>query len=211
MEYKCDIEFLEQRLKLLKWLNYGFIIPCLVTLYFKPTIFVVNGSFTTGLVICALIMYVLRFIDKHYGNALHNHRSDIVIVNNVGVEFCHQDSGYNFKRNHEEIVSVEYSKYLGTPKVKLRIDKHYGNALHNHRSDIVIVNNVGVEFCHQDSGYNFKRNHEEIVSVEYSKYLGTPKVKLRFSNNEFYDLVWFKDSNSLYSKLKREEHLVKKA
>ena len=87
MEYKCDIEFLEQRLKLLKWLNYGFIIPCLVALYFKPTIFVVNGSFTTGLVICALIMYVLRFIDKHYGNALHNHRSDIVIVNNVGVNF----------------------------------------------------------------------------------------------------------------------------
>ncbi|EGR2715067.1 hypothetical protein DUG80_24725 [Vibrio parahaemolyticus] len=152
MEYKCDIEFLEQRLKLLKWLNYGFIIPCLVALYFKPTIFVVNGSFTTGLVICALIMYVLRFIDKHYGNALHNHRSDIVIVNNVGVEFRHQESGYNFKRNYEEIVSVEYSKYLGTPK-----------------------------------------------------------VKLRFSNNEFYDLVWFKDSNSLYSKLKSKEHLVNKA
>ncbi|EXJ24679.1 hypothetical protein D048_4693 [Vibrio parahaemolyticus VPTS-2009] len=47
--------------------------------------------------------------------------------------------------------------------------------------------------------------------MEYSKYLGTPKVKLRFSNNEFYDLVWFKDSNSLYSKLKSKEHLVKKA
>ncbi|EXF66715.1 hypothetical protein D030_5375B, partial [Vibrio parahaemolyticus AQ3810] len=25
------------------------------------------------------------------------------------------------------------------------------------------------------------------------------------------DLVWFKDSNSLYSKLKSKEHLVKKA
>lgn len=152
MEYKCDIEFLERRLRLLKWLNYGFIIPCLIALYFKPSIFVVNGSLTTGIAICAAIMYFLRFADRHYDSALYNHCSDVVIVNNVGVEFCNQDSGYNFKRNHEDIVSVEYSRLFGTPKVKLRL-----------------------------------------------------------TNNEFYDLVWFKYSNSLYNKLKSKESLVKKA
>ncbi|TFH89221.1 hypothetical protein ELS82_23400 [Vibrio ouci] len=152
MEYRCDIEFLERRLKLLKWLNYGFLIPCLIALYFKPSVFVVNGSFTTGLVICVAILYVLRFIDRH---------------------FC--------------------------------------DALSNHQGDVLIVSDTGFEFCHQDSGYNFKRNFEDIVSVEYSRFLGTPKVKLRLINNEFYDFVWFRDSNSLYRKLKGKESLVKKA
>ncbi|CFW13425.1 hypothetical protein [Vibrio cholerae] len=49
------------------------------------------------------------------------------------------------------------------------------------------------------------------MSVEYTKFLGTPKVKLLFKNNEFYELVWFKDSNSLYHELKSKENWVKKA
>ncbi|RUO31240.1 hypothetical protein [Aliidiomarina soli] len=143
MKYKCDIEFLERRLKWLKWLNYGFLIPCIVAIYFKPSIFFVNGSLTTGVVICVVTLSVLRFIDKHYEGALYNHRSDTVILSGTGLEF----------------------------------------------------------FQH-DSGYSFKRDYKDIVSVEYFRFLGTPKVKLRFTNNEFYDLVWFKDSNALYSKLK---------
>ncbi|EKO3961167.1 hypothetical protein F2K62_002418 [Vibrio fluvialis] len=152
MKYECDIELLERRLKLLKWLNYGFLTPCLISLYFKPSVFVINDSLTTGLVICAVIMYVLRFIDQHYGGALYNHRSETIIISNTGFEFCHQASGYNFLRNNEDIVSVEYTKFLGTPK-----------------------------------------------------------VKLLFTNNEFYELVWFKDSNSLYRELKSKENWVKKA
>ncbi|HBK7236342.1 TPA: hypothetical protein LNF34_003593 [Vibrio cholerae] len=152
MKYECDIELLERRLKLLKWLNYGFLIPCLVTLYFKPSVFVINDSLTTGLVICAVIMCVLRFIDQHYSGALYNHRSETISVTNTGFELCHQASGYNFQRNNEDIVSVEYTKFLGTPK-----------------------------------------------------------VKLLFKNNEFYELVWFKDSNSLYHELKSKENWVKKA
>ncbi|CAH8188450.1 conserved hypothetical protein [Vibrio aestuarianus] len=152
MQYRCDIEFLERRTKILKRLNYGILIPSLIALYFKPSVFIVNDSLTVGLAIWAVTMCVLRFTERHYGDAL-----------------C------------------------------------------NHASDMVTVNNSGLEFCHQDSGYNFKRNNEEIVSVEYSSFLGTPKIKLRFINNEFYDLVWFKDSKSLYTELKHKEDLVQKA
>lgn len=113
---------------MLKWLNYGFLIPCLIALYYKPSIFVVNNSLTTGLMICAVILAVLRLIYQYYGNALYKHCSDMLIVTKTGLEFCNHDSGYKFQRNYEDIVSVKYTRLFGAPKVKIRF---INNELYN--------------------------------------------------------------------------------
>ncbi|EIZ1174165.1 hypothetical protein MOV00_004374 [Vibrio vulnificus] len=152
MEFECDKDLIEKRLRLIKCLNYITIIVFPVVLYINSTALINNELFPIWLMIFALTLYALKLIGRHFDDALEHHSSDLLCI--------------------------------------------YANS---------------VEFHHHGSGYRFQRNNNEIISVKLTRFLGTPKVRIRLTNNEFYDFVWFKNSDSLYQALKNREDVVKKA
>lgn len=151
MIFKCDTEFLENKARLFKWLAYGVLIPFLLTLYIEPSAFVIKGTLA-GLMVCWAICSV------------------IVMTN-----------------------------------------RYYDDALLKHSGEIVVVNEGGIEFSNKSTGYSFKRDNDDILSVTYTRMFGIPKIIIQFTNNEFYKFIWFKDSNRLYSMLKNKESRVKRA
>jgi hypothetical protein len=150
MIFKCDTEFLESKARLFKWLAYGVLIPFLLTLYIDPSAFVVKGTLIALMVywaICSVIVMTKRY---------------------------------------------------------------YDDALLKHSGEIIVVNEGGIEYSNKSTGYSFKRNNDDIVSVTYTRMFGIPKIIMQFTNNEFYKFIWFKDSNRLYSMLKNKESRVKR-
>lgn len=152
MEFECDKDLIEKRLRLIKWLNYITILVFPVVLYINSAALINNELFPIGLMTFALTLYALKLIGRHFDDALEHHSSDLLCI------------------------------YVSS-----------------------------IEFHHRGSGYRFRRNHNEIISVKLTRFLGTPKVRIRLTNNEFYDFVWLKNSDSLYQVLKNKEGIVKKA
>ncbi|SEI14107.1 hypothetical protein SAMN05660691_04167 [Rheinheimera pacifica] len=151
MIFNCDTEFLENKARLFKWLAYGVLIPFLLTLYIEPSVFVIKGTLT-GLMVCLAICCVVVMTKRYYDDALLKHSGEQVIVNQGGIEFSNKSTGYSFKRDNDNIVSVTYTRMFGIPK-----------------------------------------------------------IIMQFANNEFYKFIWFKDSNRLYSMLKNKESRVTRA
>ncbi|OEF28168.1 hypothetical protein [Vibrio rumoiensis] len=147
MKFKCDIDPLKTRIKWLNLVFYTFLLVSLLVYYFYPKVFIIRGSLI-GVVICFAIWHVLGMIKDHYRGSLEKHRSEIIDINEWGIEYHHEASGYRFKKSNEEILAVKFTRFLGTPK-----------------------------------------------------------IKVRFTHNEVFDFFWFKDSDVLYRQLKHKESL----
>lgn len=100
--------------------------------------------------------------------------------------------------------------YWAICSVIVMTNRYYDDALLKHSGEKIIVNEGGIEFFNNSTGYSFKRNNDDILSVTYTRMFGIPKIVIQFTNNEFYKFIWFKDSNRLYSMLKNKESRVKR-
>lgn len=85
--------------------------------------------------------------------------------------------------------------------------RHYQHALDLHATEELIFSEGGFEFIQKSTGYRFIRRNEDIVSVDYRRFLGVPRIRVNFENNELYDFKWFQHSELLYKEL--QKRLVK--
>ena len=85
--------------------------------------------------------------------------------------------------------------------------RHYQHALDLHATEELIFSEGGFEFIQKSTGYTFIRRNEDIVSVDYRRFLGVPSIRVNFENNELYDFKWFQNSELLYKEL--QKRLVK--
>ncbi|NRF17530.1 hypothetical protein [Vibrio coralliilyticus] len=151
MLFECDIERLKRSAKLFGWSWKICIITGLVAFVFYPQIFIINDSLL-GLAVVAVISRILNIQERSYDGLLNEHSNE-----------------------------------------KLTVNEH------------------GIKFVNVSTGYKFERFNDDVQSVSYSNFLGTPKVKVKFIGNEFYEFCWFKNSEDLYQQLKSKEKWVKKA
>lgn len=83
--------------------------------------------------------------------------------------------------------------------------RHYQHALDLHGTEQLIFSQRGFEFIQKSTGYSFVKKNEDIVSVDYRRFLGAPRIRVNFKNNELYDFKWFMHSELLYRELQKRQ------
>ena len=83
--------------------------------------------------------------------------------------------------------------------------RHYQHALDLHGTEQLIFSQSGFEFIQKSTGYSFVKKNEDIVSVDYRRFLGAPRIRVNFKNNELYDFKWFLHSELLYRELQKRQ------
>ncbi|KKL02863.1 hypothetical protein EIK76_02135 [Rheinheimera mesophila] len=81
--------------------------------------------------------------------------------------------------------------------------RHYQHALDLHGTEQLTFSQSGFEFIQKSSGYTFVKKNEDIVSVDYRRFLGAPCIRVQFRNNEVYDFKWFLHSELLLKELQK--------
>ncbi|WP_231893187.1 hypothetical protein [Vibrio scophthalmi] len=90
------------------------------------------------------------------------------------------------------------------------IEKQSRGDLDCHRGEVISINKNRLKFHQASSGYTFEKSLDDIESATLSQWFGVPRIKVRFSDNQFYQFKWFKDSSELYQLLKRQDEWLKK-
>jgi len=83
--------------------------------------------------------------------------------------------------------------------------RHYQHALDLHGTEQLIFSQSGFEFIQKSTGYSFVKKNEDIVSVDYRRFFGAPRIRVNFKNNELYDFKWFLHSELLYKELQKRQ------
>jgi hypothetical protein len=83
--------------------------------------------------------------------------------------------------------------------------RHYQHALDLHGTEQLIFSQSGFEFIQKSTGYSFVKKNEDIVSVDYRRFFGAPRIRVNFKNNELYDFKWFLHSELLYRELQKRQ------
>lgn len=68
-------------------------------------------------------------------------------------------------------------------------------------SETVELNSTSLIFTQGSTGYKFAKNHDQILSAKLSNFLGVPRVKVEFKNNEEYVFKWLENAELFQKEL----------
>lgn len=142
-KFICDSDELKRRITYLKSPLYIILALVLFAIYYKPELFVSDGAVLGLLVFAAVFMFFDFFL------------------------------------------------------------RHYQHALELHGTEELLFSDTGFEFTQKSTGYKFVKKNDDILSVDYRRFLGVPRVRVNFENNELYDFKWFQHSDLLYIELQK--------
>lgn len=122
-KFICDSDELKRRITLLKRPLYVVLALFLFTIYYKPELFVSDGA-VLSLLICTAVFMFFDFFLRHYQHALELHGTEELLFSDTGFEFTQKSTGYNFVKRNEDILSVDYHRFLGAPRVRVNFENN---------------------------------------------------------------------------------------
>jgi len=110
-KFIADSDALKRRIRYLKTPVYLLLALWLFLIYYKPEL--INNSTILGLISGVVVFMFFDALLRHYQHALDLHGTEQLIFSQSGFEFIQKSTGYSFVKKNEDIVSVDYRRFLG--------------------------------------------------------------------------------------------------